>query len=197
MPSYRDRQKSTIVKIARDILATEGLEGLQARRVAGAADCSVGTIYNLFGSLDMVIIAANAETLGELHQLLLQAKESEPKLGGQLDALAKAYLEFALARTLEWRALFEHRFATKTSVPEWYRLSQAELFAVVEELLQPAIQAEAARIEAARALFSAVHGVVSIALDQKLGEFDRPATERQVQFIVKSIAQGINDNHQH
>lgn len=191
MPSYRDRQKSTIVKIARDILATEGLEGLQARRVAGAADCSVGTIYNLFGSLDMVIIAANAETLGELHQLLLQAKESEPKLDGQLDALTKAYLEFALARTLEWRALFEHRFATKTSVPEWYRQSQAELFAVVEELLQPAIQAEAAR-----ALFSAVHGVVSIALDQKLGEFDRPATERQVQFIVKSIAQGINDNHQ-
>jgi hypothetical protein len=63
MPSYRDRQKSTIVKIARDILATEGLEGLQARRVAGAADCSVGTIYNLFGSLDMVIIAANAERL--------------------------------------------------------------------------------------------------------------------------------------
>ncbi|MBU2531397.1 MAG: TetR/AcrR family transcriptional regulator, partial [Alphaproteobacteria bacterium] len=63
MPGYRDRLKSTIVRIAREILLSDGLEGLQARRVASLSDCSVGTIYNLFGNLDMVIIAANAETL--------------------------------------------------------------------------------------------------------------------------------------
>lgn len=195
MPNYHDRQKSAIVQIARDILAVDGLEGLQARRVATAAGCSVGTIYNLFGSLDMVVIAANTETLTDLHDLLVQAKRTGQDLDQQLNALANAYLEFALTRTPEWRALFEHRFTTKTTVPEWYRQSQAELFAIVEGLLTQVIPSERARLEAARALFSAVHGVISIAMDQKLGEFDRDATERQVQFIVKSIAQGINDNH--
>ncbi len=196
MPSYRDNYRSVIVSIARDILAGEGLEGLQARKVATAANCSVGTIYNLFGSLDMLVIAANAETLSDLHKVLIEAKETEANLDGQLDALANAYLDFALARTLEWRALFEHRLSSKMGVPEWYRQLQAELFAVVEELLQPTIEADIARTEAARALFSAVHGVVAIALDQKIGNFDRLATERQVRFIAKYIALGINDNHQ-
>lgn len=195
MPNYQDRQKSSIIRVAREILAADGLDGLQARKVANAADCSVGTIYNLFGSLDMVVLAANAETLAELYRLLDQAKRSVQNLDDQLDALANTYMEFALTRTTEWRALFEHRFTTRTIVPEWYRQSQSELFAIVEELLAPAIASEKARLEAARALFSAVHGVISIAMDQKLGDFDRDATERQVRFIVKSIARGINDNH--
>lgn len=195
MPSYRDRQKSSIVRIARDILATEGLQGLQARKIAHAADCSVGTIYNLFGSLDMVVIFANAETLAALHDDLIRAKSSAPVFDQQLDALAQAYLAFAMRRTPEWRALFEHQFTTKTTVPEWYRQAQTDVFATVEELLRHTIVADQSRSEAARALFSAVHGVVSIALDQKLGAFDKSAAERQVHFIVKSIAHGINDNH--
>ena len=195
MPNYRDRQKSSIVRIAREILAEEGLQGLQARKIALAADCSVGTIYNLFGSLDMVVIFANAETLSDLHEDLQRARQSAPAFDQQLEALAQAYLAFALRRTPEWRALFEHRFTTKTTVPEWYQQAQADVFAIVEELLRPTIVADHARSEAARALFSAVHGVVSIALDQKLGAFDKSAAERQVQFIVKSIAHGINDNH--
>ena len=195
MPNYRDRQKSSIVRIAREILADEGLSGLQARKIAHAADCSVGTIYNLFGSLDTVIIYANAETLAELHDDLERAQRSAAVFDQQLDALAQAYLAFALRRTPEWRALFEHRFTTKTTVPEWYRRAQADVFAIVEELLRPTIVADHSRNEAARALFSAVHGVVSIALDQKLGAFDKAAAERQVQFIVRSIAHGINDNH--
>ncbi len=195
IPNYRDRQKASIIRIARDIFADEGLDGLQARKVAQAADCSVGTIYNLFGSLDMIVMAANVETLNELHDDLVKAKSQPVSLDGQLDALAKAYLSFAVDRTLEWRALFEHRLTTKTSIPEWYREAQAALFAIVEEPLRPAIAAERSRSEAARALFAAVHGVISIALDQKLGPFDRSATERQVQFIVGSVARGINDNH--
>ncbi len=195
MPNYRDRQKSSIVRVAREILADEGLAGLQARKIANAADCSVGTIYNLFGSLDMVVIFANAETLNELHDDLVRAKSSAAAFHQQLEALAQAYLGFAMRRTPEWRALFEHRFTTKTTVPEWYLQAQADVFAIVEDLLRPTIVADHSRSEAARALFSAVHGVVCIALDQKLGAFDGSAAERQVHFIVKSIAHGINDNH--
>lgn len=193
MPGYRDRLKSTIVKVAREILISDGLDGLQARRVARGADCSVGTIYNLFGNLDMVVIAANAETLANLREDLVRAKDSSTDLSTRLDALASTYLDFAVQRTLEWRALFEHRFATKTPLPEWYRDAQAELFLIVEEILEPALQQERERHEAARALFSAVHGVVSLAMDEKLGDFDREATERQVRFIIHAVARGLED----
>ncbi len=195
MPSYRDRQRAAIMRSARVIFAVDGLDGLQARRVARAADCSVGTIYNLFGNLDMIILSANLETLAELHDALLEAKLPTASLDQQLDALAKAYLMFAVNRTSEWRALFEHRMAGNTEVPDWYRDAQTALFSIIEDLLRTRITVESSRREAARALFSAVHGVISVALDEKLGAFNMSATERQVQFIVRSIARGLNDNH--
>ena len=193
VPNYRDRLKTTIVDVAREILTSDGLDALQARRVARGADCSVGTIYNLFGNLDMVIIAANAVTLSELHGALTGATRDASSLVGKLDALAMTYLNFAVERTAEWRALFEHRFTSNTTVPEWYLATQAEMFGIIEELLEPTIGEPIARHEAARALFSAVHGVISIAMDEKLGAFDKSATERQVQFVVRSIARGISD----
>jgi AcrR family transcriptional regulator len=191
MPGYRDRLKSNIVRVAREILVSDGLEGLQARRVARGADCSVGTIYNLFGNLDMVIITANADTLDELHGELLRSKDGMSTMDAQLNAMASMYLSFAVERTTEWRAIFEHRLTTKTTVPDWYLLKQSELFAVVEGILEQAIAAPNRRLEAARALFSAVHGVIALALDEKLGIFDRNATERQVKFIVQSISGGL------
>jgi AcrR family transcriptional regulator len=191
MPGYRDRLKSNIVRVAREILVSDGLEGLQARRVARGADCSVGTIYNLFGNLDMVIITANADTLDELHGELLRSKDGMSTMDAQLNAMASMYLSFAVERTTEWRAIFEHRLTTKTTVPDWYLLKQSELFAVVEGILEQAIAAPNRRLEAARALFSAVHGVIALALNEKLGIFDRNATERQVKFIVQSISGGL------
>lgn len=196
MPTYRDRLKSTIVSVAREILRSDGLDALQARRVARGADCSVGTIYNLFGNLDMVIIAANAETLAELHGELIAATKDISDINDKLDALARTYLSFAIERTAEWRALFEHRFTTKTTVPDWYLAAQAEMFAIVEAILAPTIADPPARQEAARALFSAVHGVISLAMDEKLGAFDQVATERQVRFIIRSVARGLNNDNQ-
>lgn len=196
MPSYRERHKAAIVRIAHDILAEEGLEGLQARKVALAANCSVGTVYNLFGSLDMIALTANGETLRELHKELIHANgPPSGSLVDRLEVLAAAYLTFAIDRTPAWRALFAFRPSPKTPVPEWYQQAQEALFVIVEDLLQPVIAQQRSRREAARAVFSAVHGVIAIALDEKLGAFDRSATERQVTFIVRSIARGISINH--
>lgn len=190
---FRDKLKTTIVLVARELLANEGLQGLQARRIAQSANCSVGTIYNLYGSLDMVVVAANAETLAELHDKLAEAAHGQANLTERLNAMAQTYLRFAVDRTLEWRAIFEHRFANKTTVPEWYRENQSELFALVEQALASDVNAEDQRQEAARALFSAVHGVIALALDEKLGDFDQPRTERQVSFIVNAVARGLSN----
>jgi AcrR family transcriptional regulator len=191
---YRDRLKSDIVRISREILATDGLGGLQARKVSQAANCSVGTIYNLFGNLDMVVISANAGTLSELEEVLQRSRVRDRDQAGQLTALALAYLDFAMQRTSEWRAVFEHRFATKTMVPDWYREAQSQLFAIVEGIIEPTVPDEARRREVSRAMFSAVHGVVSLALDAKLGAFDEQATKRQVTFITRSAARGLIEN---
>jgi AcrR family transcriptional regulator len=187
---YRERLKADTIAIARRILATDGLAALQARRIAKEAGCSVGTIYNLYANLDDLIIVANAGTLEDLGVVLSRELDAsaDREFGDRLVGLALAYLNFAIDQETSWRAVFEHHLQPGDTVPEWYRDRQAELFAIVERLLAEAVPEAHRRRVAARALFSAVHGIVSIALDQKLGSFDRQDTEEQIRYLVGSAA---------
>ena len=192
--TYRERLRTNTLLVARKIVAGEGLIALQARRVAQEAGCSVGTIYNLYDGLDELIINVNSATLEDLGaNLQAEAQHSTgAPLPERLTGLALAYLTFALDSQPSWRAVFEHQLAKERAIPEWYRERQAALFAIVEDMLTPAVSDEVQRAMAARALFSAVHGIVSLALDQKLGDFNRPATEAQIRFIVAAAARGLS-----
>lgn len=191
--TYRDRLKANTLMVARNIVTSEGLAALQARRIAQDAGCSVGTIYNLYDGLDDLIIRVNAATLDDLGNRLHEVgKElSDSGLEARLIGLALAYLAFAVDSQAAWRAVFEHQMVKDRTVPEWYREKQAGLFAIVEEILPTNVTGENGRQLAARALFSAVHGIVALALDQKLGHFDRAAAEAQIRFIVGAAARGL------
>ena len=63
---YRETLRREIVAKAGDLVAEEGLSALQARRIAREAGCAVGTLYNLFGDIDGLVIAVNAQTLAML-----------------------------------------------------------------------------------------------------------------------------------
>jgi AcrR family transcriptional regulator len=194
-PSYRERTRGLMIDIAERILTTEGLPALQARRVAKEADCAVGTLYNIFDGLDDLIITANARTLSALGETLVAARDAstDKSVHGRLNALAMAYLEFARRNERAWRAVFEHHMAPGRDVPGWYRDDQAKLFAFVEEVLSSSGMAAADRARAARAMFAAVHGIVALALDQKLAPTDPADATVHVRFIVRAIASGLTD----
>ncbi len=190
---YRSQMRELMITIACRVVSAEGLGALQARRIAQEAGCAVGTLYNIFGGLDFLIIEANARTLDHLGRTLVQADRAQASGsdGTRLLALALAYLNFATNHTHAWRAVFEHQMAPGAEVPVWYRERQGTLFALVEAILQPTISDGRARSSSARALFAAVHGIVTLALDRKLAEFDCMETEHQVQFVVRAIAAGL------
>jgi AcrR family transcriptional regulator len=196
-PSYRDEMRTKMLGIAKRVVAEEGLGALQARRVADEAGCAVGTIYNVFRNLDNLIIEANSATLSDLGASLVSvAKEGSVFKGPgavaeRLQALGLAYLDFAISQNKSWRAVFDHHMAPGNPVPDWYRQKQGQLFALVEHVLGDVIADEHQRSRAARALFSAVHGVVMLSLAGTLGEASRAETEAQVKFIVQAVAQGV------
>ena len=192
--NYRNKLKANTLLVAKRIVENEGLSALQARRIAQEAGCSVGTIYNLYDGLDDLIIRVNSGTLEDLGAKLSELEQSATdSLADNLTAMALAYLQFALDSQAAWRAVFEHQLAKDKVVPDWYREHQAALFSIVEKKLAHVVTDDQQRKLASRALFAAVHGVVSIALDQKLGDFDYAATKAQVKFIVQSAAKGLAD----
>jgi AcrR family transcriptional regulator len=191
---YRIRLKARMLQIAERVLEEEGLAGLQARRIAKEADCAVGTLYNIFNGLDGLIMAANGQTLHAFGRMAEAAirRSQRGTLEDQLMALALAYLDFAIAHRRRLKAVFDHQMIeTDADVPAPYRADQDRLFALIEAPLAEHMPDASERASAARAMFAAVHGIVSMAIDRKLGPFDAQATERQVRFVVEAMARGL------
>jgi AcrR family transcriptional regulator len=195
----RERLREALIKTAEETIAREGLRSLRARELADAAGCAVGAIYNVVEDLDELILLANARTLNALeHQLAAAAgapvgDADDPEAAiATLVRLALAYLAFAAAGERRWRALFDHRMPGRT-VPEWYRNAQHHLFRHVEgplRTLQPSASPKR-RALLARSLFSAVHGLVGLGLEEKLQAVPLPALREQITFIVTTLGRGM------
>jgi hypothetical protein len=107
--------------------------------------------------------------------------------------LAATYLNFAHANGLRWRAVFDHRLPKGRDVPDWYRASQRRLFGYVEaplRALQPSASDQRLAL-LARSLFSAVHGVVELGLDEKLQPLPVDILREQVAVVAAAIGRGV------
>jgi AcrR family transcriptional regulator len=190
----RGELKDLMISAAEDILETEGLKGLQARAIAAKVGCAVGSLYNVFGDIDELILIANSRTLAHLGQLLIEAKHraesGTPE--DQLQALAFGYLDFAARHTKRWKAVFEHVLSEEKQVPAWYREGQRPLLANIASVLPDWMTPDGKSLMA-QTLFSAAHGIVVLALDRKLvDEFDRARTEKQLKLLVEGAARSLS-----
>src|SRR5882724_9413222 len=189
--------RTRLIDAAECTIAANGIAALRARDLAREAGCAVGTIYNVFEHLDELILCVGSRTLAMLDSAL-GAVRSLPPYGSPEDAaddlvrLALAYLEFAATHTVRWRALFEHRMSEARALPQWFVDQQHALFAQVERplvTLLPEIEADARRT-LARTLFSAVHGIVALGLEEKLVSLLLPDLRSQLAATVRAIASG-------
>ncbi|MEL6197196.1 MAG: TetR/AcrR family transcriptional regulator [Pseudomonadota bacterium] len=171
---------------AETILRAEGLDAMTARRIAGAAGVSVGTLYNLFGHLDGLVRAVNRRTMARLRAALTAALDGAPteSVEERLIALATAYLDFAEANPALWDALFRHRMQTP---PE--DATEDEVTAL-EDVLRRAAGPAVAQ-DALMALWAAAHGVVELAMNQRLPGDGTDAPRRYLAIIVRAGVRGL------
>jgi AcrR family transcriptional regulator len=195
----RDRLREALIDAAERAIGKGGLTELRARTLAEDAGCAVGAIYNVVDDLDELVLLANMRTLAALERELTAAGDaprtassgSEAAIA-QLVRLALAYLAFAANNMPRWRALFDHRMPGR-EVPEWYRRDQQRLFRHVEEPLRALLPGATAKRRAllARSLFSAVHGLVVLGLEEKLQAIPPPALREQITFILTALGRGM------
>lgn len=194
--TFRSTTQQRLLACAATLLEAEGLAAVQARRVARDADCAVGTLYNVFGDIDGLLLAVNAETLGMLGEAVRAgaADVAGLDLRQQLAGLATVYMRFALANRHRWEAVFKHRLPAGREAPASYLEDQARLLAVIEGPLAAVLPDSERRAAAARALFGAVHGIVALALDDRLGGQLKRELEAQLDFITDVTARGLMAN---
>ena len=196
----RRKLRDALITAAERTIAAEGLRGLKARELAYKVGCAVGAIYNVVTDLDDLIFAVNALTLEQLEKTLTIAgrPQTDPKADAvkTLIHLGLAYTDYAAAHTPRWRALFDHRLPAGREVPTWYMANLHRLFVYIEEPLRklaPALPDER-RALIARSLFSAVHGIVLIGLEEKLQSIPLSTLREQAVLMVEAIARGLKDS---
>jgi AcrR family transcriptional regulator len=196
----RQSLRDALVDAAERAIATHGLDGLKARELAAEVGCAVGAIYNAVDDLDDLVLAVNTRTLAALEQAVGAALRAEPNEDSNpqtaiahMIRMALAYLDFAAANTPRWRALFAHYLSKRRPVPDWYRAEQRRLFAFIERplrTLQPGLPSTDALL-LARSLFSAVHGIVILGLEDKLGIVPLEVQRAQLRIVVGAIGAGL------
>ena len=107
--------------------------------------------------------------------------------------IALAYCDFAADNLQLWRALFEHRMTQGKPVPEWAVAQQMALFRHIYRplvVLFPKRTTQQLSVTA-RSLFSAVHGMVTLGLEQKLIAVPVEALRTEIAIMVRAMIDGL------
>lgn len=187
----REALRETLIELAEAQVREDGLASLRARSLAKEAECAVGAIYNVFDDMTGLTLAVNGRTFGRLgkHVSDAVAKVADAPPTERLVAMAVAYLEFASANPNLWRALFDVEMSTDREVPEWYMKELGRLFAIIAgplaELHPNPAPGEIDLMT--RALFSSVHGIVLLGLENRISAVPRERMEGMIEFLLRRV----------
>lgn len=191
LPTAADTRRSALrdrlTDIAEATIAIRGLSALRARDLAVEAGCALGAIYTVFPALDDLVLLVNARTFARMGAAIGQAlADTQPAPRAQMTAMALAYAAFARDNRPAWSALFTIDRPAGTSPPDWYKADMDQLLALIEAPLQALMPDLTApdRVLMARALFSAIHGIVSLGLDDATSGVPQAQIDRMITLVL-------------
>ncbi|WP_251007891.1 TetR/AcrR family transcriptional regulator [Sphingobium sp. BHU LFT2] len=139
-------------------MAEVGFARFSAREVAKRIGYSVGTIYNVFGDYDHLIIAINTRTFRLWAQFMREALEK----GGtdRIATLVECYFAFARSNRKAWTAIYDHHLPSDMEMPQEHDWLRSELTEIVVTEVRNALpeQARTGAGSLARSLIAIVHG---------------------------------------
>lgn len=187
----REKLRADLIDIAERIIAAEGPSEIKARRLATEAGCATGAIYNVFEDLDQVIMEVNGRTfkgLGESVAASLVGNEGKTPTE-RLILMSYAYLDFAAEHPLAWRALFDVRLSTDMDIPTWYLSELERLFSYIARPVQEIFKDLGPKEThlMVRALFSSVHGIVLLGLENRISGVPRAELEKMIALLLRQL----------
>lgn len=161
----RPELEALLLREGARLMAEVGFAHFSAREVAKRAGYSIGTVANIFGSVDGLVTAINSETFSMWAQWL-EDRLARKDGGIRIDALVTGYFDFARDNLNLWAALYEHRLPEGMTMPEPLASRRRALTDIivreVRAVLPPHTQPEGERL--ARSLIATVHGHCVFAL---------------------------------
>lgn len=161
----RAELEALILDAGHTLLAQVGFAQFSAREVAKRIGYSVGTVMNVFGSFDGLMLAINSRSF-PLWADWLRDRLADKEGAARIEALVTGYFDFAVQNQNLWSAIYQHVLPVGYTMPDKLLEQRACLMQLVEEEILHFLPAYTSR-EAeslARSLVAMVHGHCSFAL---------------------------------
>jgi AcrR family transcriptional regulator len=189
----KEALRTRLLEVTTEQMRQNGIEDLRARDIAKEAGCAVGSLYTTFEDLDDLILHINSNTLQSLGAALALGQQEIDEPATRMEKLACDYLDFALQNYRLWRAVFDHKWPEEKPVPQWHLDNQHQLFlkiaAPLNELL-PGADEELLLLEA-RTLFAAIHGIITLSLEERYAAVQKAILKHQIIKFTKLIIAGL------
>jgi len=183
--------KQMVLTAAENIVVEGGFDKLKVRSIAMEIGYTVGSIYMVFDNMADLIMHVKGRTLDDIAEQLNAVDVSNNKEQA-ITLLANAYLNFARQNFNRWRMIFEHQLAADEQVPDWYQQKVNAIFSLVEQQFKQLSNnhTEEQSKQAARALWSGVHGICTLSLTGKLDLLGVDNIENTVALLVDNFIVG-------
>jgi len=183
--------KQMVLTAAETIVVEEGFAKLKVRSIAMEIGYTVGSIYMVFDNMADLIMHIKGRTLDDIAEQLM-AVDNSGNAEQTISLLANAYLNFARQNFNRWRMIFEHQLAANEQVPDWYQQKVNAIFSLVEQQFKQlsSSHTEEQSKQAARALWSGVHGICTLSLTGKLDLLGVDNIENTVALLVDNFIVG-------
>lgn len=118
-------------------MAEAGYTGYSTREVARRIGYSLGTIINVMGGNDLLIMEINTRTFGLWTEELEKALSDNPE--DRIKALVHAYFDFAAKNRNLWSAIYEHKIPAVMKIPEDQTQLRGRLTSIVVKEVEKAL----------------------------------------------------------
>ena len=185
----RDELRDLFLKAGQAHLAKVGFARFSGREVAKQVGYSIGTLYNVFGSLDGLMVAINSRTFDLWSDHLRGALEA----GGddRIRALVEGYFSFAQTHPNLWMAIYDHRLPDGVGLDADAEARRTALVDIVEAEIRRELANRAGRVDVARltrSLVATVHGHCNFMLT---GSFALMGEEAPVELALARVRDSL------
>ena len=188
----RSELEALILDAGHALMAEVGFARFSAREVAKRVGYSIGTLYNVFGSHDRLVLAINTRTFA------LWADHLRSRLGeageDRIAALVAGYFAFARAQPHLWMAIYDHRLPPGMGMPAEDEAVRMVLTGIVADEIALALRRERHQVTAlTRSLVATVHGHCHFALTGAFTLMGEPDAEGAALARVREVLSEASD----
>lgn len=158
----KEETRSNILKAAREIVKTEGWQGLSMRKIADRIEYTAPIIYEYFSNKEAILQELTCKGFGILTKDLEAAKAESQDPAEQLEAMWLAYWNFALKNKEMYQLMYGVEMTccaqrnTETDAP----------YVLISNVITELMGEEKPRPEVIKqkyfTFFSVIHGLISI-----------------------------------